>query len=423
MPRSVRGRAVLGAVTAILVFGAALGTATYVLVSRIAYSSLEEVVRAQVEDVEGQLSDEDIGTVDLEATEISSPVVVQVVSASGEILASTPRVPSDTHLCDRPDGYLTVVTAATGPQGPVQVCAAASLQSVEKIQEGVLLVLAIVLPMVVAGVGVAVWLAVGRALGSVEHLREQAERMTSVDDGVLEVQPTGDEVENLGHTLNDLIDRLHAQTRATRQFVADAGHELRNPLATLRVALEFGDMDRTQGPDLALVELDRLEALVQDLLVLARSDAHEAPSFERLDLAVVVADSVRANAGVRPDVDLRVEGEPCPVEGDARSLRSAVDNLLANALRHATTRVDVRLATVGSMRVLTVDDDGEGLRAADCERVFDRFVRLDESRVRDEGGSGLGLAIVSAVAVAHGGAARAEPGPGGHFVLALPARG
>jgi signal transduction histidine kinase len=404
-----------------LVFGVVLGAAAYVLVSRIAYSSVEEVVNTRMHEVRDQLASTESGAFDLEAIEVSSPVAVQVVSATGAVIASTPGLRADQDLCSRPDGYLTRIEPSRTANGRVTTCASASLRPVENVQKGVLIVLLIVLPLVLLAVGVAVWLAVGRALGSVEHLREQAEQMTSVDDGVLTVQPTGDEVEQLGRTLNDLIDRLHAQSKATRQFVADAGHELRNPLATLRVALEF-DVDEGDAAThaLALAELGRLEALVQDLLVLARTDAHETPAAERVDLADVVEASVEAQRAVHPDLAFVPSMMPATVWGDPRALRSAVDNLVANAARHAAAVVRVRITTTGDACALTVDDDGAGLRPEDCDRVFDRFVRLDDARDRDEGGSGLGLAIVAAIAHAHGGAVNAAPGPGGHFTLVLP---
>jgi signal transduction histidine kinase len=404
-----------------LVFGVALGAAAYVLVSRIAYSSLDQVVSARVSEVQDQLVSSEAGTFDLEAVEVTSPVAVEVVDETGEVLASTPGLPVGQNLCARPDGYLTVVESTWTDAGPVTTCAAASLRPVENVQTGVMLVLLIVLPLVLLAVGIAVWLAVGRALGSVEHLREQAEQMTGVDDGVLTLQPTGDEIEQLGRTLNDLIERLHAQSKATRQFVADAGHELRNPLATLRVALEFDAHDGSSGThSVVLAELGRLEALVQDLLVLARTDAHEAPLPIAVDLAAVVQSCVDAQAPVHPGLAFERQVGAATVWGDPRALRSAVDNLVANAARHATGHVGVALTVAGGECRLQVEDDGTGLLAQDCDRVFDRFVRLDEARDRDEGGSGLGLAIVAAIAHAHGGTVHAQPGPGGHFTLVLP---
>lgn len=291
-------------------------------------------------------------------------------------------------------------------------------------QSAVLLALVIVLPLVIGGVCLAVWLSVGRALRAVDDLTTQAKELQTGTDRTLVVQSTGDEVERLGRTLNDLLEHLDQQTQSTRQFVADAGHELRNPLTTLRVALEFGEGGspgelRTSMAE-ALAELNRLERLVQDLLALARTDAMDSGRhFDVVELDELVAHAVDSLHRSRPDVDVVVEVDPCRIQGDVGALRGLVTNLLDNAARHAVSRIDVRLRADARTATLTVDDDGRGLLPEDCERVFRRFVRLDEARVRDEGGSGLGLAIVASAAAAHDGEASARPGPGGHFEVTI----
>jgi signal transduction histidine kinase len=305
------------------------------------------------------------------------------------------------------------------------VCAISSTEPITKAQDAVLIALLVAFPLLVLAVCVVVWLAVGRALRAVEDMRAQADAMQSTADGLLNIPDTGDEVEDLGHTLNGLLGRLRQQTRATRQFVADAGHELRNPLSTLRVTLEFGqdadDKELRASVKEALADLNRLEVLTQDLLILARSDARELPPVAvRVDLSDVVNDAVGAAKRGNPGLTVTVATEQCPVSGDPAELRSLVSNLLDNAARHARSSLSVDIRPDGRMAVLRVDDDGAGLSAADCARVFERFVRLDEARDRDEGGSGLGLAIVAAIAEAHGGTARAEPGPGGHLAVSIP---
>jgi len=423
MPRGIRARAVLVAVCATLVVGIALGTASFVLVTRITLSSVHEIVSAHLDDVTVQLQEPGNGSessIALEALEASSPVFVRVLKADGSTLAETPGTPPGLDLCSGDSSRVQEVTTISTPSlGTLTLCAAASKDRVREAERDVLLVLLLVIPLAIAGVAIAVWLAVGRALRSVESLRTQAESMTSTSDGALEVEPTGDEIESLGNTLNDLLMRLHAQSRAMKQFIADAGHELRNPLATLRVSLEF-DQRAGEEPSLALTELNRLEALVQDLLVLARTEAHESPALSAVDLASVIEESVRSARQQNPEVAFEARIQPCIARGDERTLRGAIDNLLRNAARHGTRTVSISLAPVGDFARIAVDDDGAGLSAEDTERVFDRFVRLDESRQRDEGGSGLGLAIVAATAAAHGGRAWALAGPGGHFLLEIP---
>jgi signal transduction histidine kinase len=445
-PASVRGKAVLSTAVAMTIFGLAIGLASFILVSQVARSSAHDVVTTRIGDVIEQIGDRGIGgadALDLGIVERTNPVYVQVMSAAGEVLATTPGLAPDARVCPSAvpgrtvrdsfamtvNGVRTTFLREVRPtrDGQYAVCGVVSDEPMERVQSSVLLALLVVLPLVIAGVCLAVWLAVGRALGAVDDLRTQAESMERDSAATLRVQPTGDEVERLGRTLNSLLEDLHHQSATTRQFVADAGHELRNPLTTLRLSLEFGS--EASGDELrasvhdALVDLTRLEVLVQDLLALARTDSIEQTAhFGEVDLSGVVlaaADGVRRS---RPDVALSIDVESCNVLGDESALRSLVVNLLDNAARHSVSSVDVTLVPVGEDVVLRVDDDGAGLRPEDCERVFDRFVRLDEARHRDEGGSGLGLAIVDSVAKVHGGRVSATPGPGGHFEVHLPAR-
>ena len=448
LPASVRGRAVLGAAVAMTIFGLLIGVASYILVTQVARSSALQVVSTRISDVSEQLGDgglEGSDPLDLGVAERSNPVFIQVISSSGSIMASTPGLASDAVLCPAAvpartshDTFTTTVNGVsttflrevkpvTTPQGRVAVCGVVGDEAIERVQSFVLLALLVVLPLVIAGVCLAVWLAVGRALAAVDDLRRQAESIENEASAALVVQPTGDEVERLGQTLNSLLADLHHQSATTRQFVADAGHELRNPLTTLRLSLEFGreasDADLRASVGDALADLDRLEVLVQDLLALARTDAIDEPGhFVEVDFSAVVLAAVDGVRRSRPDVTLEVEVVPATVLGDDGALRSMVVNLLDNAARHAVGTVSVAVVREDGMVVLRVDDDGAGLRQEDCDRVFDRFVRLDEARHRDAGGSGLGLAIVESVANVHGGRAQATPGPGGHFEVVLPER-
>ena len=445
-PRSVRGKAVLGSGLAIGVFGIAIGIGSYVIVSQAALTATSDLVATQVSNVSDQLAEQstaDVDSIDLESPRSDTPVVVQVVSPDGAIRQASPTLDPSDRICPEPlpGGPTSDRTALTlgGNQisvvrqtaqvstirGTEVVCAATSDQPVQRAQEAVLLGMLIVLPLLTLGVCVAVWLAVGRALGAVDDMTVQAEAMQSTADGELRVQATGDEVEHLGRTLNALLARLHHQTNATRQFVADAGHELRNPLSTLRVTLEFGaEADesalRASTRD-ALTDLDRLEHLVQDLLVLARTDATVSPvDVERLDFADLVREAADAAERSHPELAITFQGDSCPVQGSRVALRSLATNLIDNAVRHAAGEVSICVTNDGSRSLLRVDDDGTGLSPADCGRVFERFVRLDEARDRDEGGSGLGLSIVASVAESHAGWAEATPGPGGHFSVSLP---
>jgi signal transduction histidine kinase len=437
-PRSVRGSAVTAAVVVMLLFGLALGTASFILVTRIAVSSLEDVVSSQAEDVRAQLEERPPGSpshLDLESVEAARPVLVQVVRDDGLVVAQSSGIATGVSLCAGASGAGRVISEQTldlgeGPSQVLQevravtvdgraarICAVASLHPVQLLQRNLLIVFVIGLPLVLLGVALSVWMALNRALGSVEDLRRQAEAMQGTSDGVLDVRSTGDEIENLGRTLNDLLVRLHAQSSTTRQFIADAGHELRNPLAALRVMLEFDD----EADEATLTELARLEGLVSDLLTLAKVDSQGRVELDSMDLAPILAAAVATQRLRFPGIDIVLRREqPCVVLGDARALRSALDNLVSNACRHAESAVTVSTAVEQGRCVIMIDDDGVGLAPQDCVRVFERFVRLDDARDRDEGGSGLGLAIVAAIAEAHHGSVEALPRPGGHFILRLP---
>ena len=421
-PRGVRARSTIAAVFATAVVVAVFGFASAVIVHRTATNAVREVVDARRDQVIAQVlsSDElDPTSTAVEAVGPGNRVFVQVTDAQGRLLVRSRGLLADATPCSPGPEFLVSRTDVVANGSAFTVCAAASLESVESSVRSVMIVMAVLGPTMVLGAGIAVWLALGRALRSVDNLRTQAKAMGDIDDGTLIIEPTGDEVEELGRTMNELLDRLHGQARARRQFVADAGHELRNPLATLRVLLELRDRSDDVNED-ALVELARLEGLVQDLLTLAKADAQDAPEFERVDIGDIVAQAVRAAARGDERITLDQQNGGCQVLGDVRSLRAAFDNLLDNARRHGAASVRVAVRREAGYVIVTVDDDGDGIPAADVERVFERFVRLDESRVRDHGGSGLGLAIVRATMGVHGGRVWALPGPGGHLIVCLP---
>jgi signal transduction histidine kinase len=434
----MRGRAMSSTVLAVLIFGIALGIASYILASKVAVSSLSDLLISQVADTKAQILESGSTTKklpELEAVEASKPVYIQIQNASGRVLVQTPGIAANLNICTTQspiDGtasettldfgrgaqqFLTAATAVSIDGKPAKICAVTSTSTVHILQRNFIIFFLIGLPLALAGVAFSVRAALNRALGSVEYLRMQAEGMSGTNSGLLEVQQTRDEVERLGNTLNDLLQRLHNQSHATRQFIADAGHELRNPLATLRILLEF---DEDSEQTLALAELERLDELVQNLLVLAKVDAHEISQTERIDLAQVLRSAIHTHQLRNPALEIRHQEDQVEVIGDARQIRSVIDNLLSNACRHAHHFIDVTLSAVDDHCLLAVHDDGQGLNLEDCERVFERFVRLDEARDRDEGGSGLGLAIASAIVTTMHGTITARPSPGGHFLVSLP---
>ncbi|MFF5936733.1 sensor histidine kinase [Streptomyces sp. NPDC012508] len=277
------------------------------------------------------------------------------------------------------------------------------------------------LPLLLGVVAGVTWLVTRRALRPVESIRREMAEITASQDLSRRVpEPaTHDEVARLARTTNETLTALESSVERQRRFVADASHELRSPLASLRTQLEVG----AAHPELldvpgAVEDTVRLQNLAADLLLLARLDAGERLAGAPVDLAALAAEEARGRRGVTVAVTESVE-----VAGSRGQLGRVLANLLDNAQRHARAEVTVTVRREGDRAVLEVADDGPGVPEADRERIFERFVRLDDARGRDEGGAGLGLAIARDVAVRHGGtlAVREAPAGGALFELRLPA--
>ncbi len=229
-----------------------------------------------------------------------------------------------------------------------------------------------------------------------------------------------------------MLARLDRATSAQRQFLADAAHELRSPVAGILAQVEVAASGRlpASAPSTAafaaelVPEVARLSRLVEDLLRLARLDANPRLRSTAVDLDDCVFSEVRrarslaASQGAGVRIDESGVGA-VRVVGDADALTRVVGNLLDNAVRYARGRVTIRLAEEGGRARLTVADDGPGVPPEDRERVFERFTRLDDARSRDAGGSGLGLAIVRDVVAAHAGTVRIGEGPGGGALVVV----
>ena len=224
-----------------------------------------------------------------------------------------------------------------------------------------------------------------------------------------------------------MLDRIEAGSERQRQFVADASHELRSPLSTIKAAAEvaqasedparFGQLAGEVG-----AEADRMEVLISDLLDLARLDETTGVRMEPVDLRSVC----RAAVGRLPAGDIAIELAPgdATVSGDAEQLERAIFNLVLNARQHATRQVRVSLSSSGGRAVLDVDDDGPGIPAEDRERIFERFVRLDSSRARQTGGAGISLSLVRLIVDRHQGTIEVGEAPelgGARFRVELPA--
>jgi signal transduction histidine kinase len=322
-----------------------------------------------------------------------------------------------------------VVVAERERVGAGLVAVGRSSEQVTEATRTAAILLGVSVPLALALLALTVWVSVGRALRPVEAMRREAAVITSAHlDRRLPITPGDDEIPRLGRTLNEMLDRIDASQRLQRQFVSDASHELRSPLTTLRQLAEVaqGYPGRVVTADLAadvLAEEQRMEDLVNALLVLARLDDAPAARADRpvdLDDLVLMEARRQRGGGARIDVSGVSAGQ---VAGHPVLLGQAVRNLLANAVRHARDRVTVTLDERDDRVLLVVDDDGPGIPEEERSRVLERFVRLDEARTRDGGGAGLGLAIVSKVVEASGGTVVVGEAPGGgaRLTVSLPA--
>jgi signal transduction histidine kinase len=375
--------------------------------------------------------------------------LVQVVDAAGQVVAASENIvgegrlstfvptgsgPSVTTLHELPIGdagaaYRLIAMRVTSPEGARVVYVAASLSGVDENLRQVAAILATGLPFLLVLVAATTWVMVGRAFRPVARIRAEVADLSARDlSRRVPVPPADDEIARLARTMNAMLERLERASERERGFVGDASHELRSPIAALRAQLEVARSDRsrtwTAADQETLEEVLRMERLVDNLLLLARSDAgSDGGSRATLDFDdVVLAEVRRARESSGTPVAVG-PFRPVRVRGDAMALGRVVRNLLENAQRHATSSVTVELSAADGVVHLTVADDGAGVAAEDRERIFERFTRLDEARDRVHGGAGLGLAIARDVLRAHGGDVVVDHriGGGALFVVTLPA--
>jgi signal transduction histidine kinase len=325
--------------------------------------------------------------------------------AAGKRLRDQRRLPGD-H--DEP--FQIVALGVSTTSGTQTILVAESLDAVDDGTGAIIVALLLGLPLLAIMVGWATFLFVGRTLRPVEAMRRQAAVITSRNlDARLPVPAADDEIAALASTMNTMLDRIESASAAQRRFVGDASHELRSPLATVQAnadLLEGGELPEPAARSVARIrrETARMARLVEDLLLLARVDDNGLRQRRQdVDLDDIVY-TERERLGLEhPRLTVRVSFEPARVRGDADALLRAVRNLIDNSARHAAGNVTISVGTHDGAAEIVVGNDGPPIPAADRERVFDRFVRLDDSRSRSDGGSGLGLPIARDIVIAHGG--------------------
>ncbi len=452
----VQVRSAIAATLVLVVLVTAASGLLLLLLRRSLTNGIDSTARARAADIAAQVEiGDDGGLVDADKVHAALNVEavhrtwVQVIDSDGGMLAGTPGVDGRGPLVDvKPcvdevisldgtfsfddDAYRVVARGGSSHDRRFTVLVGQSLSPVESTTKTAFLLLAAGNPLLLLAIAAATFVFVGRSLRPVERIRRTVEQINHSDLGErLEVPPGDDEVARLARTMNAMLQRLQVAQRTQRQFVSDASHELRSPVATLMASAEVAQTHQDplvmqEFPGVVFEESRRLERLVSGLLLLARADDQGIrPVFEDVDLDDVL-DGERARI-VALSLPLTVSTDitAARVRGDRHQLEQVVRNLVDNAVRHARSQVSLSVRREAGGVVLEVADDGAGVAAEDRERIFQRFVRLQESRDRASGGAGLGLAIVREIVLAHGGTVEAgenpDGAPGARFTVRLPA--
>jgi signal transduction histidine kinase len=436
-PGTVRARVTVVAGLA-LTAAAVLGL---VVMYRLQLNSADQTIHGQLGTYAAQIEQSAVRgwfPQPLPASDLGQTAQAQVLAPDGTVLAATRNwagrpalylytlppgstTPVRTPAGDRmlPDDLSEYGEHATVGGRPVAIITTARTYLQSQVEQTFARLLVIGVPVLLVLTGGTVWLVVGRALRPVEQIRGAVTAITSADLSQRVPEPgTDDEIGRLARTMNDMLARLEDAAARQRRFVADASHELRNPLTAIRTGLEVGlaHPDRAPWPQIAgraVRQSQRLEQLIAQLLVLAKADAHQpAARRQPVDLAALLADLGAATPAPGISIELSVP-TGTTTAGNPEDLSRMFRNLLDNAVRYARHRVLVTAAAGPDGVVVQIADDGPGIPAEERERVFGRFVRLDASREQASGSAGLGLAIAREIATAHGATIVLTEAPGG----------
>lgn len=437
--RSIRARVTAGATLFVAVILVVAAVIAVPVLGRVLTDSVAESVDQDLDSLESQL-EASPGRAQAVVAGIDDDLVFRLQTHDGTEVVNDEDA---AELADTDGEDATAVTvddeawlSATEDTDAGTLTVARSMEHVDDMVSATTVLLVVAVPLMVVLVGLVVWVVTGRALRPVERLRRQVDRIEASDLS-RRVDPGDDELGALAATMNRMLSRLEQSQAVQRRFVSDASHELRSPLATMRQYAELAVAHPETVPtgelgEVVIAEGERMQDLVEGLLLLARLDEGQRPPTAPVDLDDLVlreADRLSRTGGHPGERSTAVEVDtsgvgPGRVEGNDRLLARVVRNLVDNAARHAEGRITLRVrseSTERGQRVqFTVADDGAGVPSEDRERIFDRFTRLDEGRARDVGGSGLGLAIVCDVVEAHGGTVSVAAGDGkGEFTGAV----
>lgn len=427
---SIRARIILGSTAVVVVLVAAVGIAVYAQISSIAVSREKAVLHGIAEVYRGIIMEDpseplEKPGVDQHVAIIAPDGTARMNTLPDDLRAHLPEIaiPGPTlRELSYGETYFVYVDTVDTPQGTWTVLVTRDSDIAAGVVSRVVALLWILLIGGAVLFAAGAWFVSTAALRPVERLRRSAERLALQrgEKGLLPVGGTGDEIDSLARTLNQLIDGVRAASAREQQMVADASHELRNPLAVLRAQLELVDGTDPEADRILLAEahstLDRLIRLAQAMLELSRVEAGAASGQtplralaeelrERVDhMRWRLAEPASALKG-SIDVDVDIDDPDATADLDPADLSRVVENLVDNALRSAAdddAHVQVMLRQVGAELELIVTDDGPGFDPLITDRAFERFTRGASS---DYAGGGLGLAIVARIAELAGGSA------------------
>jgi len=443
---SARARSTIAATTVVALALIVVGFTALTLQRASMINAIDTALMARVDDLTALIIDGSIPTL------LTAPgddvALVQITDGSRAVIASSPNISGEGAISSvQPAAGTQVVTTQTLPIGEGEfrlvtqsvfaheqiftIYAAAILDPVSEAAGALATILIIGIPVLIAFVGVTVWFIIGRTLHPVEAIRAKVASISDRDlDRRVPVPDADDEIARLAATMNEMLDRLEQSATQQRRFVADASHELRSPLAAIRSQLEVDLLhgetaDWPATSESVLDETLRMQRLVDDLLLLARSDSGTLPvGHDSVDIDDIIFELVK---WIQPTTPISIDTTQvsgAQVVGDADSLARLVRNILENAVRYAVDRIEVELAENDGIALFTVSDDGPGIPRADRDRVFERFTRLDEARDRDHGGTGLGLAISKEITLHHAGSIAIDDAPlgGARITVGIPTK-
>jgi signal transduction histidine kinase len=425
---------VSGAVTSVALTVAGVGLVAVLYRSLLA--GVDDASAGRVHDIATALQTDSI--VDLDSALLTTDqrvVAVQLISADGTVVQRS---------ASAPDTPLTPITefgtrlrrgldddavplhnmrvsgqTVTAPSGHYTVLVGGGSEAVESTAQTVGVLFAAAAPVVIAVAAVASYWLVRRSLRSVDAIRSRVAEISTSDLAERVPVPTNrDEISALALTMNEMLSRIEAGHRAQQQFVGDASHELRSPLATIISGLEVVEahpelLDARLTTDTLLPEAHRMSWLIDDLLLLARADERDL-ALGKEDLALEdIAEAEAMRLRRLTDLAVHTALSPTRLKGDLTAVSRVIRNILDNAVRHAKSLVEIAVHSQDENAIIVIGDDGLGIPPAERVRVFGRFVRLDSDRSRSGGGSGLGLAIVADIVAAHGGTASISDRAGG----------